>query len=621
MRLQETKIDADDRTLREILEKQKFTIDYFQREYMWEQKHILQLIADLESAFLSNYDISHEPEEVANYGSYYLGPVVMSSKDGNKSIIDGQQRLTSLTLLLIYLNNLQKNTDEKVDISDLIYSEKFRKKTFNMQVPEREECLNALFNSETYVYSGSNESVLNLINRYNDIVEFFPDSLKNTVLPYFIDWLLEKIVLVEIIAYSEENAYTIFETMNDRGLNLTPSEMLKGYLLSKITDDEKRTEVNQIWKEKTIKFHGYSKEEDLEFFKTWLRGKFAQSIRQSKKDAVNEDFEKVGTRFHTWVKDNQSTLNLGSSNNCYEFIKNDFKFYSDLYIKILETKNNFTPGYEYIYYMDSFSIASSLFMPMLFSPIKRSDDEETIKVKLQIVAKFLEAFTVNRMVNYRTISQSSIRYTIYTIVREIRNKSVNELISYFENKIHAFEETFDGMLKYRMHGQNKKFTHYLLARITTFIDTHIGKSNIFVDYMNFGDKKKYEIEHIWSDSFERHMDEFDQRDEFLQYRNFIGDLVLLPNGTNQSFNNDTYEEKIKHYIRENSLAASLNVNYYEKNPNFKKAMKNMGIEFKSYTKYKKEDLLERQTLYKNICEAIWAANNFNEWLSLENTEA
>ena len=43
--------------------------------------------------------------------------------------------------------------------------------------------------------------------------------------------------LIEITAYSDGDAYTIFETMNDRGLSLTPADMLKGYLLANITDD------------------------------------------------------------------------------------------------------------------------------------------------------------------------------------------------------------------------------------------------------------------------------------------------------------------------------------------------------------------------------------------------
>jgi uncharacterized protein with ParB-like and HNH nuclease domain len=54
--------------------------------------------------------------------------------------------------------------------------------------------------------------------------------------------------LVEIIAYSDENAYTIFETMNDRGLNLTPTEMLKGFILSKFEDSKKRQKANELWK-------------------------------------------------------------------------------------------------------------------------------------------------------------------------------------------------------------------------------------------------------------------------------------------------------------------------------------------------------------------------------------
>ena len=77
----------------------------------------------------------------------------------------------------------------------------------------------------------------NLINRYNDIADIFPEDLRGDALPYFLDWLTEKVMRVEITAFSDDDAYTIFETMNDRGLSLTPTDMLKGYLLANITDD------------------------------------------------------------------------------------------------------------------------------------------------------------------------------------------------------------------------------------------------------------------------------------------------------------------------------------------------------------------------------------------------
>ena len=128
------KIDADDRSISEILKDQKFTIDYFQREYRWQEKHIKLLIEDLTTTFLKSYKEGDKRSEVANYQSYYLGPVVFSvnTESGKKSIIDGQQRITSITLLLIYLNHLQKENPQKVNISELIFSEKYGEKSFNM---------------------------------------------------------------------------------------------------------------------------------------------------------------------------------------------------------------------------------------------------------------------------------------------------------------------------------------------------------------------------------------------------------------------------------------------------------------------------------------------------------
>ena len=106
------KIEATDKNINSLLKDQKFYIDYFQREYRWKEKHIKTLIEDLTTTFLKSYKIGDKPEEVANYQSYYLGPIVFSVnlKTAKKSIIDGQQRITSITLLLIYLNHLQASS-------------------------------------------------------------------------------------------------------------------------------------------------------------------------------------------------------------------------------------------------------------------------------------------------------------------------------------------------------------------------------------------------------------------------------------------------------------------------------------------------------------------------------
>ena len=105
----ENKIEAKNRSIAEVLESKKYTVDYYQREYSWQQKHIEQLVTDLATTFLSEYESHHERPEVENYNSYYLGPFVLSEKEGKRSVIDGQQRLTSLTLILVFLNMLPTN--------------------------------------------------------------------------------------------------------------------------------------------------------------------------------------------------------------------------------------------------------------------------------------------------------------------------------------------------------------------------------------------------------------------------------------------------------------------------------------------------------------------------------
>ena len=70
-------------------------------------------------------------------------------------------------------------------------------------------------------------------------------------MPYSTDWLIENVHLVEITAYSDDDAYTIFETMNDRGLRLTATDMLKGYLLANITDPSIRNRASGTWKDRS----------------------------------------------------------------------------------------------------------------------------------------------------------------------------------------------------------------------------------------------------------------------------------------------------------------------------------------------------------------------------------
>lgn len=615
----ENKIDAAAASVGEVLAK-KYVIDYFQREYRWERKHMEQLVGDLESAFSSNYKSEHKLTDVARYKGYYLGPIVLGRKDDKLSIIDGQQRLTSLTLLLIYLNHLKKcDSDHSMPHMDsLICKVHLGVKSFNLHVPERDACIDALYTNDVYSAKGDDdESTRNIIERYNDIKELFPEELKNEVLPFFVNWLIDYVAFVVIQAYSEDNAYTIFETMNDRGLNLTASEMLKGYILSNIDGHEKRTAINTVWKKQTSHLHNYGKDEDLKFFQAWLRAKYAVTIRPGKTGAANEDFEKIGTRFHTWVKDNKQKVRLADSDDFVSFVDNKFADYSEIYTEIYNAKARLEEGMEHVRYAHAWGFADSLADPLMLAPITESDiqNKEVVKRKLNMVARYIETFCVYRAANFRNFSQSSIRYTMCNLILDIRDKPIEELGRALKAKLGEIQEDSQqdlrGLLDLRLHGQNRRFIKFLLSRLTSHIEEKSKMLSNFDQYFSGQGECSYEIEHIWADNIKHHQDEFTQNDEFKTKRNMLGGLILLPDPINPSLGAAAYEKKLEHYYAENLLAKSLNEKCYANNPAFLRYRQDSGIPFNFHSEFKSNDMNERQELYYKIAEEIWSLDFFD----------
>ena len=101
--MQSKTVDSKTYPLKELF-LDKFDVDFYQREYVWQKKQLEDLINDLSNEFLKNWDNGDALENVRTYDPYFMGEIVLSMKDGQRSaIIDGQQRITTFTLLLIYM--------------------------------------------------------------------------------------------------------------------------------------------------------------------------------------------------------------------------------------------------------------------------------------------------------------------------------------------------------------------------------------------------------------------------------------------------------------------------------------------------------------------------------------
>lgn len=601
-------IRGNAKSIRSLLGGAKFAIDYYQREYRWATKQVAELIEDLAEKFLDSYEQSHERSAVEKYGHYFLGSIIVSDKDGRKFIIDGQQRLTSTTLLLIHLHRKINDFDQKGQLADLIFSQKFGERSFNLDVPERNVCMNALFNGDSFDDAGQPESVLNILARFQDIEDELPEVLTGAALPYFADWLIENVHFVEITAYSDADAYTIFETMNDRGLSLTPTDMLKGYLLANITETDRRNEASRVWRDRVAALQQLGKEEDADAVKAWLRSQHAQTIRERKRGAQPRDFDLIGTEFHRWVRDHEEPLSLTASLAFGRFIQEDFQFYSRWYERIRQAAEILTPELEAIHYnaQNQFTLQ----YPVLLAPLRRTDSDDEIHRKLRIVAAYLDTLIARRIWNWKATDYSTMQYAMFQLViLAIRGKPVPELADILIERLAAEEHTFASNDRFHLHGMNGRQIHRLLARMTAYVETRSGRASRFAEYIQRRGKNGYEVEHIWANHAERHTDEFAHPADFAEYRNRIGGLLLLPKSFNASYGDKPYAKKRKHYFAQNLLAQSLHESAYDHNPGFRTFRDESGLNFKPHREFKKEDLDARQKLYREIAEQIWHPDN------------
>lgn len=591
------------KTIRELLKSVKYSIDYYQREYKWQSKQIRELIDDLSDKFLEDYQAGHPRDKVAEYGHYFLGSIIISRKDNANFVVDGQQRLASLSLLLIYLRNLQKERTEQVNIDELIYSERFGKKSFNLDVEERVPCVEALFEGLPFDATDKPESIQNLLARYDDIGESFPEELRDEALPYFIDWLIENVHLVEITAYTDDDAYTIFETMNDRGLSLSPTEMLKGFLLANITDSSKRNAANAIWKSRVLELSEHGKEVEADCFKAWLRSQYATKIRERKKGAHPEDFGRIGTEYHRWVRDKQGAIGLEQTSDFYRFIDRDFDFYSRQYLRLMEASEKPVPDLEHVLYNAHHGF--TLQHMLLLAPLARDDPEEVVRRKLRLVAIFVDILLTWRLWNFRSIAYSTMQYAMFLVMRDIRGLEPQALAKKLRDTLAKEDETFATNHRLYLHQQNRWYLHRILARITDYVELQSRMPSHYLEYVTATGKNRYEVEHIWADKPERHTDEFAHPVDFADYRNRIGGLLLLPKSFNASYGDLPYEEKLPHYNTQNLVARSLHRQCYDRNPGFLQFVSESGLPFRAHEHFKKADLDERGELYRQLAERIW----------------
>jgi hypothetical protein len=610
VRVDVDRIDGKPRTVRELFTARKYSVDYYQREYAWTQSNVSEFLDDLSGRFLDSWDEDHEREDVAFYRPYFIGPIVTDNRGGVLFLVDGQQRLTTLTLMLIYLRHLQTDRpeNEQVDIKSFVASTKMGRYSFNLDVDDRRTCMEALLQGTEPIIPEGNDSVETLWARYQDILQLFPQELKGRALPYFIDWLLERVAVVEISTTDQEMALEIFETMNDRGLRLTTTDMLKSYLLAAIGTPERIESANALWRTRVAELAATADKGDSDFIRNWLRAKFAETIREGKKDAVPGDFDIIGTAPHKWVRDHKEDIGLRKAGDYAALVERDFDRLSGRYLQLLRASQEPVSGLEEIFYnaWNGFTLQ----FPLILAALSPADNDETFQLKARMVAGWVDIFVARRIANYRNFGYKTVAYTMFNLMKDIRDLDANELADVLSKRIADMDDGWDSVENLRLNQRNGNQLRYLLARISAWLEARCGGTLTFADLVSRDRKHPFEIEHIWANHPERHP-EFTSEQEFSDTRNRFGGLLLLPKDFNASYGDATYPEKLVHYFGQNGLARSLHPRCYEHNPTFLSLASNLDLPFSPVPDdFTVESFRDRQVLYRSLCEVVWNPANF-----------
>jgi hypothetical protein len=583
-------------TIRQLLSGRKFGLDEFQRNYEWADKHVEDLIGDLTAQFGRQWEPTHERRAVARYEPYFLGPIITYQDEDESKLIDGQQRITTLLLLLIWLQRLQEGRDDAVpNVETLIYADHFGTKSFTLDDPERSACMHVLLDGEDFDASKASPSVRNLWHGYGAIEQLFPEDLRDEKLPFFIYWLLDRVTIVEISTGGDsQQALKIFETMNDRGLRLTNMDMLKSFILGHV-DRDQLASVSRVWRTRLAELADIDPTAQSDFMKCWLRAKYSRT---------SADDQAIGSAFDKWVKKHDQRIGLIGPSDYTGFVLHDMDCLAGRYEELLAAGRRYNPKLAPVLYNAYNKV--TLQYPLVLAAVRSDDNDETFHHKARLVAGYLDIYVARRMANGHEFGYNALESHVFSLMREIRALDADTLAERLGEKVATLDDDFTGIESLGLKPRNRSHIRYLLARISAWLDDQCGTGYTFVEYAaSVESRKPFEIEHIWANHPELRP-EHTQR-KFTELRNRFGALVLLPSDFNASFGDLPYKRKLPKYLGQNLLARSLHPDCYANNPSFLRVGKTHELPFQAFGEDFDEKAIDsRQNLYRRLCELVWS---------------
>lgn len=495
-----------------------YQIPAYQRPYAWDEEQISELIDDLTESYHYNKD-----------KQYFCGSLVLAKNknDGRNDVIDGQQRLTTFTILACVIRDFYKehlSAKNKAYIQRSICDE-FEKHNHKLRFLTDGK-YQATFENSVLRENALQEQLQDIKqakqlkdNRYLQNAYYLKDELDKALegrgidIDDFVSWLYTKVILTRIECLDEDSAIRIFNVLNDRGMPLHPVDILKSSLMQKL-DKERREAFKTRWQEimSSLEQMGLSLYDTLQAYLYY-------AIASNPENRIDEELIKY------FAKSKQDSIQI---------IEEIGKF-ANHYIDMMSAKD------KYIYCLRY--LRSQIYWRSILCSAKMESYKDYDELK-----KLLVAYYYQNLIGGATANR--FKQLSFNIIKAIKNKeSIDKIKNEMRNNLKDYKTTksYQEMLvdEYAYNYKWVKPTLLMLEYFSRDDETFIEMDS------------DLHVEHILPQTPTKEWEQNFSKEDRERWTNALANLVLLKFKKNSQAKNKTYEEKCKIYINKDNVSTSI----------------------------------------------------------------
>jgi uncharacterized protein with ParB-like and HNH nuclease domain len=522
-------LDTKTASLQEVLGNGKiYEIPRFQRDYSWTEENW----EDLWNDFVLTEE-SNTP--------HYMGTIVLQTteKDDLFVVVDGQQRLTTMTIFAVatmkVLQDLQekgiesKDNEQRIEeiqrtflgkktISGLHYESKLKlNKNNDLFFQDR-----ILILKEPIAYNKLKDSEKLLFDTYKYFYEKLSEKFKNDTgkkIGYFLESVIaKKMIFIQITVDNDLSAYTVFETLNARGVELTTTDLLKNYLFSvsaKITPESQMGILEERWNRivHTIGLKGFPI--------------FLRYYLNSKQKLVRK--EQLFKTIKNSITNSDEVFELLDVLEEKAFLYNAIKDPDDEFWNEIPHKKEIKRSLEEL---KLFGVSQPI--PLLFSVYEKNPDIFHNVLQILVNVSFRYNIIAKRNPNDLEVIYNSIAQKVFSKSIKTKQEIIFDMKKIYVEDI-DFKQFFSTK-EITTGGKNKKLVKYILTKI----ENQISVTD------NQWEDSNFTIEHILPENFDQEWNLlFDGNAQKFIYR--LGNYTLLEEKKNRDCSNKNYQEKREIY--------------------------------------------------------------------------